>query len=105
MSDILKKGFLLGLGAAVSGKEKLDVKLKELVEKNELTQEQARTVMRNFVDKGEVKTDEWTAKQYEQTQTMARDLGLATKEDINELRARITELEERLVEEKEESRT
>ncbi|WP_164667532.1 phasin family protein [Virgibacillus doumboii] len=96
MSDFLKKGFLLGLGAAVSGKEKLDKKLKELVEKNELTQEQARTVMRNFVEKGEMKTDEWNTRQYEQTQDLAKDLGLATKEDINELRARITELEEKL---------
>lgn len=96
MSDILKKGFLLGLGAAVSGKERLDKKLKELVEKNELTQEQARTVMRNFVEKGEQKTDEWSTKQTEQTQEFAVDLGLATKDDINELNQRIAELESKL---------
>ncbi|GAA0605692.1 hypothetical protein GCM10009001_23700 [Virgibacillus siamensis] len=99
MSDFLKKGFLLGLGAAVSGKERLDKKLKELVEKNELTQEQARTVMRNFVEKGEQKTDEWSTKQTEQTQEMATDLGLATKADIDELRERIVELESRLKQE------
>ncbi|ALX49843.1 hypothetical protein AOX59_15455 [Lentibacillus amyloliquefaciens] len=98
MSDFLKKGFLLGLGAAVTGKEKLDHKLQQMVEKNELTQEQARTVMRNFVDKGEMKTDEWNTKQFEQTKQMAKDLGLATKEDINELRARISELESQLAE-------
>lgn len=98
MSDFLKKGFLLGLGAAVTGKEKLDSKLQQMVEKNELTQEQARTVMRNFMDKGEMKTDEWNTKQFEQTQQMAKDLGLATKEDINELRARISELESQLAE-------
>ncbi|MFB4169868.1 MULTISPECIES: phasin family protein [Virgibacillus] len=99
MSDILRKGFLLGLGAAVSGKEKLDRKLQELVDKNELSQEQARTVMRNFVEKGEMKTDEWSTKQFEQTQDMAKELGLATKEEINELRARISVLEEKLDEE------
>lgn len=55
--------------------------------------EQARTVMQNFMDKGEGKKDEWSTKQCEQTQEMAKDLGLATAEDINELRARITELE------------
>ncbi len=99
MSDILRKGFLLGLGAAVSGKEKLDRKLQELVDKNELSQEQARTVMRNFVEKGEMKTDEWSTKQFEQTQDMAKDLGIATKEEINELRARISVLEEKLDEE------
>ncbi|WP_430790091.1 phasin family protein [Virgibacillus flavescens] len=96
MSDFLKKGFLLGLGAAVSSKERLDKKLKELVDKNELTRDQARTVMQDFMDKGESTKDEWSAKQYEQTQSMAKDLGLATKEDVNELRARITELESKL---------
>ncbi|ASN07276.1 hypothetical protein CFK40_02830 [Virgibacillus necropolis] len=96
MSDFLKKGFLLGLGAAVSSKERLDKKLKELVEKNELTREQARTVMQNFLDKGESTKDEWSTKQYEQTKEMAKDLGLATKDDVNELQARIAELESKL---------
>ena len=96
MSDYLKKGFLLGLGAAVSGKEKFEQKLKELVEKNELTSSQAKTVMQNFVENGEMKKDEWDTKQFEKTQAMAGDLGIATKEDINELRARITQLEEKL---------
>lgn len=96
MNELLKKGFLLGLGAAVSSKEKFDQKLQELVDKNELTQDQARSVMTKFVEKGEMKKDEWNTKQFEQTQKMAKDFGLATKEDINELRARITELEEKL---------
>ncbi|MFZ3578538.1 phasin family protein [Virgibacillus sp. DJP39] len=96
MSDFLKKGFLLGLGAAVSSKEKLDKKLKELVDKNELTREQARTVMQNFVDKGESTKEGWSAKQYEETQGMAKELGLATKEDINELRERLSEIETKL---------
>ncbi|MFC3038638.1 phasin family protein [Virgibacillus xinjiangensis] len=96
MSDTLRKGFLLGLGAAISGKEKLDTKLKEMVDKNELTQEQARNMMDSFVVKGEMKRDEWNSKQYDQTRKMAKDLGLATREDINELRARITQLEAKL---------
>lgn len=96
MSDYLKRGFLLGLGAAVNGKEKLDQKLKELVDKNELSKEQAKTVMQNYIEKGSMKKDEWNAKQYEQTQKMAKEYGVATKEDINELRARITVLEDKL---------
>ena len=93
MSDYLKKGFLLGLGAAISGKEKLEKKLNDLVEKNELSQDQAKQVMNNFIDKGEMKKDEWSQKQAEQTQKMADDLGLATKDDIAALNKRITELE------------
>ncbi|QGS69635.1 hypothetical protein CV093_19240 [Oceanobacillus sp. 143] len=93
MSDFLRKGFLLGLGAAVSGKEKLEQKLKELVDKNELSQEQAKTVMNNFIEKGDMKKNEWSSKQKEQTQKMIDELGIATKEDIAELQARIAKLE------------
>jgi len=93
MNDLIKKGFLLGLGAAVTSKEKFDQKLKELVDQNELTQEEAKTVMQGFMDKGEMKKDEWNSRQYEQAQKFAKEIGLATKEDINELRARITQLE------------
>jgi polyhydroxyalkanoate synthesis regulator phasin len=98
MSDYLKKGFLLGLGAAVSGKEKFETRLKDLVDKNELTKSQAHTVLQNFVEKGEMKKDEWDTKQLEKTQAMAHDMGIATKEDINELRARLTQLEDKLTE-------
>ncbi|MEW9676350.1 hypothetical protein ABRT01_09245 [Lentibacillus sp. L22] len=96
MGDLLRKGFLLGLGAAVSGKEKLEEKLKDLVDKNELTQEQARTVMNNFIEKGESKKSEWSTKQQNQTEKMLKDLGIATKEDMEVLRSRINDLEEKI---------
>lgn len=96
MGDLLRKGFLLGLGAAVSGKEKLNQKLNDLVEKNELTQEQARTVMNNFLEKGESKKNEWGDKQQEQTEQIVKDLGIATKEDINALQQRVNDLEAKI---------
>lgn len=98
MNDFLKKGFLLGLGAAISGKEKLEGKLKELVDANEISQEQAKTILNNFVEKGETKKEEWDVKQQEQTKKMVEDLGVATKDDINELRRRLTVLEDKLTE-------
>lgn len=98
MNDVLKKGFLLGLGAAVTSKEKFESKVKQLVDKNELTQEQAKAVLQQFIEKGETKKGEWQAQQYEQMKKFAQEIGLATKEDINELRARITELESKLEE-------
>ncbi|RLL42842.1 hypothetical protein D8M04_14940 [Oceanobacillus piezotolerans] len=101
MSDYLKKGFLLGLGAAISGKEKLEKKLKELVDKNELSQEQAKTVMQNFIDKGDLKTGEWSSKQKDQVKKTASDFGLATKEEVEELRLRIIELESKFNEKEE----
>ncbi|GGN50403.1 phasin family protein [Oceanobacillus indicireducens] len=96
MTDYLKKGFLLGLGAAIASKEKLESKLDELVSKNEISQEQAKQMMNDFIEKGEQKTEEWAQKQDDQKLRAAEDLGLATKEDIAALHARITELESKL---------
>ncbi|HLR08461.1 MAG TPA: hypothetical protein VK136_04250 [Bacillota bacterium] len=95
MNDILRKGFLLGIGAAVSGKERLEKMLNDLVEKNELTQEQAKTVMKSYIEKGETKTEEWTSKQETKIRSLAEDMGLATKKDIDELHAKIRELEDK----------
>lgn len=96
MSDYLKKGFLLGLGAAISGKEMLERKLKELVDKNELSQDQAKAMMENFIDKGEAKKEEWSEKQNDQIIKMAKEMGIATKEEVDELRKRVIELELKL---------
>ena len=96
MSDYLKKGFMLGLGAALAGKEKLEKLLDELVSKNEITRDEAKQMMREFIQKGEEKTEEWTQKSEEQKRKTAEELGLATKDDIAALEARISELEVKL---------
>ncbi|WP_217586363.1 phasin family protein [Lentibacillus saliphilus] len=96
MSDILRKGFLLGLGVAVSGKERVEKVLNDLVDKNELTQEQAKSVLNSLIEKGEAKASEWDVKQHEQTRKLADELGFALKEDVEKLAARISVLEEKL---------
>lgn len=96
MSNYLKRGFLLGLGAALAGKEKLEKKLDELVSKNEISQDEAKQVMNEFIAKGEEKTEEWNEKQQEQRKKAAEELGLATKDDLALLQSRITELEAKL---------
>lgn len=96
MADLLRKGFLLGVGAAVAGKEKLDAKLKELVAKGEITPQQAKDLIQRFVDKGEAKSNEWNEKNQENMQKKVNDLGLATKADVDALKQRISHLELRL---------
>lgn len=96
MADLLRKGFLLGVGAALVGKEKLDAKLKELVAKGEITPQQAKDLIQRFVDKGEAKSNEWNEKNQENMQKKVNDLGLATKADVDALKQRISHLELRL---------
>lgn len=93
MSDLLKKGFLLGLGAAVSGKEKVKKVLDELVEKDQITPAQAKEMFQRFVSKGEEKTSEWQGRQQDQVEKFAEEMGLATQQDLEKLKARIQKLE------------
>lgn len=96
LNEILKKGFLLGLGAAIASKEKLEQKLDELVKENELTTAQAKELMQNFIEKGEGKKEEWSKSKSDQAQKYAEELGLATKQDIKNLQDRIADLELKL---------
>lgn len=96
MADLLRKGFLLGVGAALAGKEKLDAKLKELVAKGEITPQQAKDLIQRFVEKGEAKSNEWNEKNQENMQKKVNDLGLATKAEVDALKQRISHLELRL---------
>ena len=96
MNEILRKGFLLGLGAALVGKEKLESMLTDLVERNELTTEEAREVMRDFIEKAELKKGEWESRQSKKARERTERSGLATKEDIQKLTTRINEIEKRL---------
>lgn len=93
MNEILKKGFLLGLGAAIASKEKLEQKLDELVKENEITTTQAKELMQNFIEKGEGKKEEWDRSKSDQARKYAEELGLATKDEMEELKERLAELE------------
>jgi polyhydroxyalkanoate synthesis regulator phasin len=55
MNSFLKSGFLLGLGAAVAGKEKIDESIMKLVEKGSMTQSEADTVFDTFFKKARTK--------------------------------------------------
>ena len=69
-----------------------------IVKKNEITQEQAKNMMQSFIEKGDKKTDEWSAKQKDQIKKSAEEFGIATKEDVEQLRIRIQELEDKIME-------
>lgn len=93
MSDFLKKGFLLGLGVALSGKERLDKRMDTFKMEDFATPEQARQALRRYMEKGETKQGEWDARQKEQFNKLLDDLGLVRKEELRELEIRLRKLE------------
>ena len=96
MSHLLKTGFLLGLGAAVEGKERMDKYLDEMLVKGKITPKEFDELYHELIQKGESKEQEWNFRSKERMNKLMEDLNIFTKEEYNALEARVKDLEERL---------
>ena len=96
MNNFLKSGFLLGLGAAVAGKEKVDETIMKLVEKGNMTQAEADTIFDDFLKKGESKSGEWNEEFREMTRNQLTELGFVTKEELDTVQAQLVLLQEEI---------
>ena len=93
---IVKKAFLLGIGAITLTKEKLENLFKELTQKGEITEKQAHMLLEEIGKKVEE-----GKKTLEKTITLAvkkaiDKMNLATKEELKKLEKRIRALEKKI---------
>ncbi|MFA9557484.1 phasin family protein [Evansella sp. AB-rgal1] len=98
MNDLLKKGFLLGLGAAVASKEKVEKYFQDLVEKGKLTPKEAEELFDSLVKKGEETGERWNRRSKEKVRSMINDLELevVSKDEFDELKQRVVALEKKI---------
>jgi len=96
MNNFLKSGFLLGLGAAVAGKEKVDETIMKLVEKGNMTQAEADTIFDDFFKKGESKSGEWNEEFRKMARTQLTELGFVTREELDTVQAQLVLLQEEI---------
>jgi len=96
MNNFLKSGFLLGLGAAVAGKEKVDETIIKLVEKGNMTQAEADTIFDDFFKKGESKSGEWNEEFRKMARTQQTELGFVTREELDTVQAQLVLLQEEI---------
>lgn len=96
MNNFLKSGFLLGLGAAVAGKEKVDETIMKLVEKGNMTQTEADTIFDDFFKKGESKSNEWNGEFKEMARQQLSELGFVTREELDTVQAQLVLLQEEI---------
>ncbi|MBB5173290.1 phasin family protein [Texcoconibacillus texcoconensis] len=96
MNELVKKGFLLGLGAAITSKEKAQNYLDDLVTKGQMTPKEAEDMFDSLIKKGEDKEQEWNEQSKEKMRSFLHDMNLPTKEEVDELKKRIATLEEKL---------
>ncbi|TCK60596.1 hypothetical protein [Seleniivibrio woodruffii] len=90
MADI-KDLFYLGLGSALIAKEKIEEEIKELAEKGKITREQQAEFLAKAKKKAKEEEKEFSEKFKNVVKDALSEMGLATKEDIEELKKMIND--------------
>jgi polyhydroxyalkanoate synthesis regulator phasin len=97
MKDLFKNGFLLGLGAALYGKEKLDDLMKSMIEKGMVSQTEANSLFSDFLKRGEEKSGSWNQQYREMVQSQLKDLGFVGREEIDNIQSQLLLLQQEIV--------
>ncbi|SIS40970.1 phasin family protein [Salimicrobium flavidum] len=93
MDNWMKRGFYLGIGAAISGKERFEKMVQDMVDKGEMTPKEAKSVMDEWVKKGESADRDWSNQTRGMMKNRVKELGFVPEEDYRELEARVAQLE------------
>ncbi len=98
LTSLIRKGLLVGLGAAVLTKERAESLVDELVDKGELTQKDRPKAVKELLDWAEEEERSLQQKVKEALAQVVSDLNLPTKEDLKRLEIKLERLEKRLSE-------
>ena len=97
MKDLFKNGLLLGLGAALYGKEKLDGLVVNMIEKGMLSQSEANSLFSDFLKRGGEKSESWNQQYSEMVQTQLKDLGFVAREELDNIQSQLLLLQQEIV--------
>ncbi|WMT40740.1 polyhydroxyalkanoate synthesis regulator [Paenibacillus sp. D2_2] len=98
MSDLLKKAISLGWGITIVSKEKIEGIVDELVKRGELAPSESKQLVERLIDKGVEEQDHFKELINEQVRSVMQGMGLATAKEVEELKRRVAELENKLAE-------
>lgn len=93
MLDIIKKGMLAGIGAAVITKESAEKVLSELVEKGRISASEAKETAEKLAEQGRRECENASEALQETFDKMLRKARVATQGELADLTARIERLE------------
>lgn len=96
MESVLRKVMLLGLGALTMTKEALEKGIDELVKKGEVSQDEAKELLRDMWERGQKERENLTRLVREQTERTLKAFKGASHEDLAALEARVAALERHL---------
>ncbi|MGC4378352.1 hypothetical protein WD019_15705 [Fictibacillus sp. Mic-4] len=96
MNEWIRKGFYLGLGAAIVSKEKVEKYVKDFVANGDLAPEEAKKMIEDLQNKGKDKQEEWNENFRKEFTSTLKQLGFVTMEEFEETKQQLNRLEEKI---------
>jgi len=93
MNELLKKAVSLGVGLTVTGKEKIEKYVDELVRTGQVGPAESTELVARLMQRGEEQQAELKRVVKEQLHQLLGELRVATKEDVERLERRLSALE------------
>jgi polyhydroxyalkanoate synthesis regulator phasin len=92
MVDLIKKALYTGVGLAVLTKEKAEELVKDLTQQAKLSEQEGKELFEGLLKQSEQARNDFQAKVDEAVLTVVKRLNLATKDEVESLRAKVEEL-------------
>ncbi|HEB50763.1 MAG TPA: hypothetical protein ENI89_09155 [Desulfobulbus sp.] len=93
MKELMKNVVYAGVGAAFLTKEKIEELNRELVEKGKMTQEEGRKFVEELIKKSENAKDQLELWISQRVEDKIKQLNLATRDELADLRRQVEELQ------------
>ncbi|MFP7755137.1 phasin family protein [Thermodesulfobacteriota bacterium B35] len=93
MKELMKNVVYAGVGAAFLTKEKIEELNRELVEKGKMTQEEGKKFVEELIRKSENAKDQLELWISQRVEDKIRQLNLATRDELADLRRQVEELQ------------
>ncbi len=92
MVDLIKKALYTGVGLAVLTKEKAEELVKDLTQQAKLSEQEGKELFDGLLKQSEQARNDFQAKIDEAVLTVVKRLNLATKDEVESLKAKVDEL-------------
>ena len=96
MKEIIEKSINLGLGIAATTKEKVENLVDELIAKGQLEKQEKSKAVKEIMAKLEKREKEFEEKVSSKVNETVNNFGFATKKEINNLKATISDLQKKI---------
>jgi polyhydroxyalkanoate synthesis regulator phasin len=92
MVDLIKKALYTGVGLAVLTKEKAEELVKDLTQQAKLSEQEGKELFEGLLKQSEQARNDFQAKVDEAVLTVVKRMNLATKDEVESLKAKVEEL-------------